>query len=70
MELNFTEFNKLISLCIQSHWNVEVSPIWEGLQVILYDDIGDRLDDAVIHEGSYGAGQGLLETYALSDCMG
>lgn len=35
----------------------------ERHQLIVYDERGNRLWDAICHEGSYGAEEGLLEIY-------
>lgn len=44
--------------------------LWDGCQVILYDDEGQKVDDAVWHCFSHGHEKGLLETYILNKCAG
>lgn len=59
---DFTEFNKLVNMCADVNWDIRVGNIWEGQQVVLYKN-GKRINDAVIHNFSYGHSNGLLETW-------
>lgn len=61
-ELNLNEFVKLIVGLNQKGLKIDTKLItnW-GAQVIVYDDEGNRLWDAVINKGSYGSEMGLLE---------
>lgn len=68
-EINYNEFDKLVSLLEDIGAEYKVLPCWGGKQVKLFKN-GKEIDDAVIHEFSHGAKQGLLETFRLSDCAG
>lgn len=61
-ELNLNEFTKLVVGLNQKGFKISTELItnW-GAQVIVYDDEGNRLWDAVINKGSYGSERGLLE---------
>lgn len=61
-KLNLNEFVKLIVGLNQKGLKIDTELItnW-GAQVIVYDNEGNRLWDAVINKGSYGSERGLLE---------
>lgn len=61
-KLNLNEFVKLVVGLNQKGLKIDTELItnW-GAQVIVYDDEGNRLWDAVINKGSYGSERGLLE---------
>lgn len=61
-KLNLNEFTKLVVGLNQKGLKISTELItnW-GAQVIVYDDEGNRLWDAVINKGSYGSERGLLE---------
>ena len=63
---NYTrEVLKLASLLLARGFRFEVRDIWDGAQVILYDSRNKRVADAVCHQYSYGADEGLLEIMGL-----
>lgn len=70
--INFTEIEKLHSLLAEEGIPHTFTPIWDGKQIRVYADskLIHELDDAVIHSGSHGVQEGLLETFCLSDCEG
>ena len=45
---------------------------WDGMQIHVFADyeLASELDDCVIHSGSHGHQNGLLETYCLNGCEG
>lgn len=47
-------------------------PCWDGMQIRMYADASmtKELDDCIIHSGSHGCQDGLLETYCLNGCRG
>lgn len=61
-KFNLNEFVKLVVGLNQRGLKIDTELItnW-GAQVIVYDDEGNRLWDAVINKGSYGSEMGLLE---------
>ena len=61
-KLNLNEFVKLVVGLNQRGLKIDTELItnW-GAQVIVYDDEGNSLWDAVINKGSYGSERGLLE---------
>ncbi len=61
-KLNLNEFVKLVVGLNQRGLKIDTELVtnW-GAQVIVYDDEGNRLWDAVINKGSYGSERGLLE---------
>lgn len=61
-KFNLNEFVKLVVGLNQKGLkiNTELDTNW-GAQVIVYDDEGNRLWDAVINKASYGSERGLLE---------
>lgn len=67
---NMTEFNSLVTMCVNAGWDFEVRDIWDGRQIVLYAKDNDPfsknrrlLNDVVIHQGSYGHATGTLETW-------
>lgn len=69
---DFTEFDKLVDMCFGADWEIWIGDIWDGQQVILYKN-GKLINDAVIHNFSYGHSDGLLETwedYRQEDVIG
>lgn len=63
---DYTEFNKLVAMVEKAGWSYQVDPLWEGKQIVLYKQ-GQRINDAIIHNFSYGHDQGLLETWESQD---
>lgn len=61
-KLNLNEFVKLVVGLSQKGLKIDTELVtnW-GAQVIVYDDEGNRIWDAVINKGSYGSERGLLE---------
>ena len=61
-KLNLNEFVKLVVGLNQKGLKIDTELVtnW-GAQVIVYDDEGNRLWDAVINKASYGSERGLLE---------
>lgn len=61
-KLNLNEFVKLVVGLNQKGLKIDTELVtnW-GAQVIVYDNEGNRLWDAVINKGSYGSEKGLLE---------
>ena len=61
-KLNLNEFVKLVVGLNQKGIKIDTELVtnW-GAQVIVYDNEGNRLWDAVINKGSYGSERGLLE---------
>lgn len=72
MNINFTEIEKLHFLLVEAGIPHIFAPLWDGKQIRVYADskFTHELDDAVIHSGSHGVTEGLLETFCLSDCEG
>lgn len=72
MAINFTEIEKLDKMLTEVNIPHTYRPCWDGMQIRMYADLTMKieLDDAVIHSGSHGVQQGLLETYTLGDCYG
>lgn len=70
--INFTEIHKLNALLNAADIPHTFGPLWDGYQIRMYADeeMENELDDAIIHSGSHGHQNGLLETYALSGCEG
>jgi hypothetical protein len=66
-KLNLNEFVKLVVGLNQKGLKIDTELVtnW-GAQVIVYDDEGNRLWDAVINKGSYGSERGLLEVMGQS----
>ena len=70
--INFTEIEKLHSLLTEAGIPHTFAPLYDGMQIRMYADhkMTRFLDDAIIHSGSYGVEDGLLETYCLNNCVG
>lgn len=70
--MDFTEINKLHSLLTEANIPHTFADRFDGKQIRIYADekMENELDDAIIHFGSHGHQNGLLETYALSGCDG
>ncbi len=70
--MDFTEINKLHEMLTKAEMPHTFEPLYDGFQIRLYADETHKieLDDAIIHCGSHGHQNGLLETYALSGCDG
>lgn len=74
---NMSEFNKLVSMCVDAGWDFEVRDCWDGRQIILYSKTSNMyeknrrvLNDVIIHNSSYGHEEGLLETWGKDDVEG
>lgn len=72
MKYDLTEFEKLIDLLAEAGIPYIKETVFDGVQVRIYADEEktDEIDDAIIHCGSHGCQNGLLETYLLNDCNG
>jgi hypothetical protein len=72
MKYDLTEFEKLIDLLIEAGIPYTKDNMFDGVQVRIYadDEKINEIDDAVIHSGSRGCQNGLLETFLLNDCRG
>lgn len=72
MKYDLTEFEKLIDLLIEAGIPYTRENAYDGVQVRIYADEEktNELDDAIIHCGSHGSSNGLLETYVLNGCEG
>lgn len=70
--MDFTEINKLHNLLTEANIPHIFADFFDGKQISIYADeaMENQLDDAVIHSGSFGHQNGLLETYALTSCKG
>lgn len=70
--MDFTEINKLHEMLTKAEVPHTFEPLFDGFQIRVYSDETHifELDDAIIHNGSHGHQNGLLETYALSGCKG
>lgn len=69
---DYSEFLKLVGLVAMYEMPFSTEKCWDGLQIKVYFDAEHlrEFDDAIIHSGSHGSKQGLLETYNLNDCNG
>ena len=72
MEKTFMEIQKLHDMLKEANIPHVLVPCWDGLQIRVYADeeMSVELDDCVLHSGSHGYHEGLLETYTLNDCEG
>ena len=70
--MDFTEINKLHSLLTEANIPHTFANLFDGKQIRIYADeeMENKLDDAIIHFGSHGHQDGLLETCVLSGCDG
>lgn len=68
----FTEIQKLHEMLTEASIPHTFTPLWDGLQIRVYADeeMTNELDDCVLHSGSHGWPNGLLETFCLGDCAG
>ena len=65
------EINKLDDLLNEANANYERTINGVGFdQIVLFDQDGNKLDDAIFGEGSHGYEEGLLETQELGGCDG
>lgn len=72
MRYDLTEFEKLIDLLIEAGIPYTKENMFDGMAIRIYADEAktDEIDDAIIHCGSHGSSNGLLETYILNGCNG
>lgn len=72
MEKTFMEIQKLHDMLTEANIPHTFGPCWDGLQIRVYADeeMTNELDDCILHSGSHGYSEGLLETYCLGDCDG
>ena len=69
---DLTEFEKLIDLLVEAGIPYIKENVFDGVQVRIFADEEktNEIDDAIIHFGSHGSQNGLLETFLLNDCNG
>lgn len=60
---DLSELKALAVSCLLMEWDIDLHNLYDGKQVVLRNDCGDILNDAVIHMSSYGHNKGLLETW-------
>lgn len=65
-DLDFTEMEKLAEGLDSRGIEYTCKPLLGGEQIVVYDDNGDYLWDAVLHCGSYGHNLGLIEVMGES----
>ena len=72
MRYDLTEFEKLIDLLIEAGIPYTKENIFDGMAIRIYADEAkaNEIDDAIIHFGSHGSENGLLETWVLNGCKG
>lgn len=58
---DFTEMDKLEKYLKDNGYNYGRCPLFEGQQIVVFDRIGNRMWDVVLHEYSYGMEDNLLE---------
>ena len=70
--MNFNEMFKLRDMLESAGIPYTFSGLYDGVQIRVYMDKVKRheFDDAILHSGSHGYNQGLLETYHLNECEG
>ena len=70
--INFDEIRKLNALLNAAGIPHTFGPLWDGYQIRVYEDeeMTREIDDCVIHGGSHGHKQGLLESFTLGGCDG
>ena len=70
--MKFTEIHRLHEMLTKAEMPHTFAPLFDGYQIRLYADeeMTNELDDCVLHGGSYGHTEGLLETYTLNGCEG
>ena len=72
MNGQFDEMLKLNELLHQANVPYVLATLYDGLQIRIFADtaLEHELDDCIIHSGSHGYANGLLETYTLGGCEG
>ena len=72
MHNQLDEMLKLNELLNQAHIPHTFATVYDGLQIRIFTDttFTHELDDCIIHSGSHGHAQGLLETFTLGGCEG
>ena len=72
MKDRLNEIRKLYTRLNEAGIPCTLAPLYDGWQVSVYadEDKTRELDDCIIHRGSHGYQNGLLETYRLNDCEG
>lgn len=72
MENMLDEIKKLHEMLTNAGIPHILSPCWDGMQIRVYADadMTNELDDCIIHSGSHGCQDGLLETFCLNSCKG
>lgn len=72
MKYDLTEFEKLIDLLIEAGIPYIKENAYDGVQIRIFADEEktNEIDDAIIHFGSLGSQNGLLETFILNGCQG
>jgi hypothetical protein len=70
--MDFREIERLHELLKRAGIPHTVGTIHDGMQIRVYfdEEMTQEFDDAVIHSGSHGCEENLLETYVLGDCEG
>lgn len=70
--MDFTEIEKLHNLLSNAGIPHIYVDLYDGKQIRIYADseMENELDDAIIHSGSHGYQNGLLETWILNGCEG
>lgn len=58
---DFTEMDKLQAYLDKKGIDYVRKSIHDGQQIVVYDKYGNRLWDAILHSGSYGMEEDLLE---------
>lgn len=68
----FGEIRKLYEMLNKANIPCTLAPLYDGWQIRIYADEEKsvELDDCVLHSGSHGWPNGLLETFCLGDCEG
>ena len=72
MENMLDEIKRLDEMLTDAGIPHTFSPCWDGMQIRIYADseLEHELDDCIIHSGSHGHQDGLLETFCLNGCEG
>lgn len=72
MIIDFTEINKLSAMLTQAGIPHTFKDLYDGKQIRMYADLDKEieLDDCIIHFGSHGVQNGLLESFNLGECTG
>lgn len=60
-EFDFTEMDKLEKYLKDNGYSYTRRPLYNGQQIVVFDKHGNRIWDVVLHEGSYGMEDNLLE---------